>query len=226
MLAPTLAGHAGGPPLRGRAGAAALLDAVEQAMDDAGFRTAHLAGNSLGGYLALRLAERGRARSVVALAPAGGRAAGGDSPRRLLLEQAALQEELRRAAPHVDALVATAAGRRRATALLGERHEHIPAGLVAHQLAAAAASPSAGALMEHALESSWPLAAERVDCPMRIVWGDADRVLPWPAAAARYRERLPHADWVVLAGVGHCPQLDVPLETAELIAGFAGGSSG
>ena len=30
----------------------------------------------------------------------------------------------------------------------------------------------------------------------------------------------PHADWVELDGVGHCPQLDVPLETAELILGF------
>ncbi len=28
------------------------------------------------------------------------------------------------------------------------------------------------------------------------------------------------ADWVVLDGVGHCPQLDVPLDTAELILGF------
>jgi hypothetical protein len=38
------------------------------------------------------------------------------------------------------------------------------------------------------------------------------------AAAARYRrDWLPHADWVELEGVGHCPQLDVPLETAELI---------
>ena len=31
---------------------------------------------------------------------------------------------------------------------------------------------------------------------------------------------LPHADWVVLDGVGHCPQLDVPLEAAQLILGF------
>jgi pimeloyl-ACP methyl ester carboxylesterase len=30
----------------------------------------------------------------------------------------------------------------------------------------------------------------------------------------------PHADWVVLDGVGHCPQLDVPLETVQLILGF------
>ena len=48
-------------------------------MDEAGFETAHVAGNSLGGYVALKLAERGRARIVVALAPAGGWAAGDDS---------------------------------------------------------------------------------------------------------------------------------------------------
>ncbi|MEA2449546.1 MAG: hypothetical protein QOG63_1478, partial [Thermoleophilaceae bacterium] len=52
-------------------------------------------------------------------------------------------------------------------------------------------------------------------------WGTADRILEWPRAALRYRDDwLPQADWVELDGVGHCPQLDVPLETAELIAGF------
>ncbi len=54
------------------------------------------------------------------------------------------------------------------------------------------------------------------------MWGTADALLPWPSAAARYRRDLPHADWVELDGVGHCPQLDVPLETAQLILGFTG----
>ena len=53
-------------------------------MDDAGFATAHLVGNSLGGYVALQLAARGRARSVVALAPAGGWAPGDESFRDAL----------------------------------------------------------------------------------------------------------------------------------------------
>src|SRR3954462_2053846 len=82
VLAVTLAGHAGGPPLAGDAGDAgdaALADAVERAMDDAGFETAHLVVNSLGGWIALQLAVRERARSVVALAPAGGWAPGDDS---------------------------------------------------------------------------------------------------------------------------------------------------
>ena len=40
-------------------------------MDAAGIARAHLVGNSLGGWIAAELAPRGRARSVVAISPAG-----------------------------------------------------------------------------------------------------------------------------------------------------------
>src|SRR5680860_518316 len=49
----------------------ALADAVERAMIGAGFDSAHLAGNSLGGWIAFELARRGRARTVTAISPAG-----------------------------------------------------------------------------------------------------------------------------------------------------------
>jgi hypothetical protein len=56
---------------------------------------------------------------------------------------------------------------------------------------------------------------------VRIAWGTDDRLLPWPSAATRFRnDWLPHADWVELDGIGHCPQLDIPVETAQLILGF------
>src|SRR5947207_12622830 len=58
VLAPTLPGHAGGPSFDG----ADPVDAVERAMDEAGFELAHLVGNSLGGWIALQLPARGRAR--------------------------------------------------------------------------------------------------------------------------------------------------------------------
>jgi pimeloyl-ACP methyl ester carboxylesterase len=61
VLAPTLPGHAGGPPLDGEVTDALIPDAIERAMDEAGFETAHIVGNSLGGYVALQLAARGRA---------------------------------------------------------------------------------------------------------------------------------------------------------------------
>jgi pimeloyl-ACP methyl ester carboxylesterase len=220
VLAPTLAGHAGGPPLAGQSGTAAVADAVERGMDEAGFETAHLIGNSLGGHVALRLAARGRARTVVALAPAGGWS--DDSSRDLLRFQATLVEQTKAAAPYADALVATPEGRRRATRYVTTNFEHIPAELLAHQLrAVAASSESALAMIHVALREGWSLDAEHITCPVRIVWGTEDRLLPWPAAAARFRTQwLPHADWVELDGVGHAPQLDVPLETAQLILGF------
>ena len=220
VLAVTLAGHAGGPPLDGDP-AAAVIDGVERAMDEAGFETAHLVGNSLGGYVALQLAARGRARTVVALAAAGGWASGDDSYRELLGFQAALLEQAKAAAPHAEAILASPEGRRRATALLTERFEHIPVDLLAHQLRAVAATEGAPALIENALREGWRVDAARITCPVRIVWGTEDRLLPWPAAAARYgTDWLPHADWVELEGVGHALQLDVPLETAQLILGF------
>jgi pimeloyl-ACP methyl ester carboxylesterase len=82
-----------------------MSDAVANAMDEAGFETAHLVGISLGGFVALQLAARGRADSVVALAPAGGRARGSASPERLLGFQAAMQEQARAAAGYADVLL-------------------------------------------------------------------------------------------------------------------------
>jgi pimeloyl-ACP methyl ester carboxylesterase len=221
VLAMTLAGHAGGPPLEEEVTDTVLADAVERAMDEAGLGTAHLVGNSLGGFVALQLATRGRARSIVAFAPAGGWREGDESYTELLDLQATLLDMVKAAAPHAEAILSTPEGRRRATQLTTVNFEHIPAELLAHQTRGAAACAAALRLIEHARRVGWSLDAERIACPVRIVWGTEDRMLPWPSAAARFRDDwLPHAEWVVLDGVGHCPQLDVPLETSQLILGF------
>lgn len=180
-------------------------------MDDAGFATAHVVGNSLSGFVGLELAARGRAASVVAFAPAGG------TPPRTFAKQAEVLEALAAIAPHVDELVATDDGRRQATRLVSERYRHIPRELVAHLVVAAASSRGAERLLAAAPFEAWTLETERIDCPVRIVWGTEDRLLPWPEAAERFRRELPLATWEVLDGVGHCPQLDVPEVTAELI---------
>ena len=73
VFAPTMAGHNGGPS----AGtwflsSSVLADHVERQMDELGWDTAHIVGNSLGGWVAFELERRGRARSVTGIAPAGG----------------------------------------------------------------------------------------------------------------------------------------------------------
>jgi pimeloyl-ACP methyl ester carboxylesterase len=135
-----------------------------------------------------------------------------------------MREALVRLAPYADAVARTPDGRRRATQLIAERHEHIPPELIAHLICGVAACTSVGRFVEHARSGAWDLDADWIDCPVRIVWGTDDRLLPWPSAAARFRQGgLAWADWVVLDGVGHCPQLDVPLEAAELILGVSAG---
>ncbi len=223
VLAPTLAGHAGGPPFHPAAGQAGVIDAIERAMDDAGFETAHIVGNSLGGYAALHLAARGRARTVVALAPAGGWAPGEDFYAAIARRQAETHRGLQGAALEADALVSTVAGRRSATQVNTVAFEHIPAELLAHQIRGVAAC-AVPAMIDCALREGYDIDAERVTCPVRIVWGMRDALLPLPLSAVRYRrDWLPTADWVELDDVGHAPQLDVPIETAALILDFTSG---
>jgi pimeloyl-ACP methyl ester carboxylesterase len=157
----------------------------------------------------------------VAIAPAGGWSRDDHSYREVLGLQRRLQEQARAAAPHADSILATRDGRRRATQLLTRNFEHIPVALLAHQLLGVAACQAADAMIEYGLRADWTLDADAIACPVRVIWGSADALLPWPRAAARYRDEwLLHADWVVLDGIGHYPQLDVPLEAAELITGF------
>lgn len=220
VLALTLPGHAGGPSIDETVRTVAFVDAVERLMDAAGLELAHLVGNSLGGYVAFQLAARGRAASVVAFAPAGGWTPGDVSYRDLLRAQRELQIQVKAMAPRAEALVATPQGRRRATELITTNFEHIPPDLLAHQMLGIASCKAASPLIVNAVSEGWTLDAERITCPVRIVWGTADKLLAWPQAAARYRKELPQADWELLDGIGHCPQLDIPVEAAQLILGF------
>ena len=91
VIAPTLPGHHGGPsyPADQPITFERSTDAVEGLLDELGVGTAHFVGNSMGGGIALELAKRGRARSVVALAPAGGWSrSDGEGRRRESLRQA------------------------------------------------------------------------------------------------------------------------------------------
>ena len=186
VLAPALPGHLGGPPLPSDLDLAGYVEGV---LDEAGVERAHLVGNSLGGYVALLLAARGRAQTVVALAPAGG-------------------------AEHVETLDRQEQGIRLSDFTTRELPED-----VLFYLGAAVRACDKAPLIANARAHGWPLDAAKVRCPVRILWGLEDKLLPWPEAAAGYRRSL-DAEWIELDGVGHAPQLDIPLETAQLILGF------
>ena len=85
VIAPTLVGHDGADPYPSEKPVTMedSADSLEVHLDSIGVDSAHIVGNSMGGALALELAKRGRARSVVALAPAGGWTPGDGEARRL-----------------------------------------------------------------------------------------------------------------------------------------------
>jgi len=162
----------------------------------------------------------------VALAPAGGWVVGDPALPQTLALFTEWQATFRTLAPHADAIARTTEGRRRVLSAMTSRLEHIPPELVVEVLNSTAYCPGTQPLIEAALREGYSVDVERITCPVRVVWGTEDTILPWPSTAARYlHEWLPHADWVELDGVGHCPQLDVPLETAQLILGFAGATA-
>jgi pimeloyl-ACP methyl ester carboxylesterase len=222
VLAPTLAGHAGGAPLPpGVDPDVAIVDAVEAAMDAVGWETATIVGNSLGGYVAFQLAARGRAQAVIALAPAGGWAV--DDPAIAAVHGyfRRLAKLVEQAAPHAEQIASTPEGRAQATAAIATTAEHLSPALVTTLIRGAAAC-DVEPLIAYAERAGWEIDAAAVTCPVRIVWGTEDQVLALPGAAARFREEwFPAAEWIEIEGAGHCPQLDHPLETAELIAGFS-----
>jgi pimeloyl-ACP methyl ester carboxylesterase len=86
VLAVNLIGHWGGPspPAGVEASIDLFVDGVERDMDAAGWSTAHVAGTSLGGLVALALAKRGRVRTCTAMATVGGWEKGGDLGLRLV----------------------------------------------------------------------------------------------------------------------------------------------
>jgi pimeloyl-ACP methyl ester carboxylesterase len=72
VYAPTAMGHRGGPPVQRRpATIRDVVDWTERYLDEQDLQRPHLVGHSMGGFVAIELARRGRAASVCAFAPGG-----------------------------------------------------------------------------------------------------------------------------------------------------------
>ena len=206
LFVPTLPMHAGGPSLDVEPSLESLLDATETLMDEAGIGTAHIVGNSLGGFATLALAARGRAKTATALAPAGGWATDDPALGTTMDFFQQMHGMITLAAPHVDSLVETPEARAQAMQFLTEHPEVMSKELVARTVLGAAACTEAVALAEMGRNEDWTLDFEAIDCPVRIIWGTEDRILAWPSAAVRYRESLPNADWIELEGWATVPR--------------------
>jgi pimeloyl-ACP methyl ester carboxylesterase len=218
VIVPTLAGHGGGPPLDAEVAPSlqALTDVIEDELDRLGLPKVHIAGNSLGGWIGIELARRGRAQSLVLFSPAGA----WRSQRSIELRAAGIRlsfDALSRYASRADAMVANPVLRRFLLAGQVAHPDRVPPEELAAVIRASSLAPVVAPLLrELPLRQVQPLPADR-DYPVRLVWGDRDLVMPFHGFGAAMLERLPGAELIRLHGVGHVPMTDDPVAVAKLI---------
>ncbi|MFK3984633.1 alpha/beta fold hydrolase [Micromonospora sp. NPDC050397] len=207
------AGIGPGPGDGSAAGIGPLAGAVERFLDQLGLPTAHLAGNSMGGWLALELARRGRARTVTVLSPAGFY----DNPEAAFL-RASLRltaRVSRKLAPDADRVMASRLRRTLLCAQFFGRSWLLTAPEAAHMLRAFASSPGLDADLAAIAEARFAGHLD-LDVPVTIGWGRRDRLL-LPRQARRARRAIPGSRLVRLPGVGHIPTFDDPELVADLL---------
>jgi pimeloyl-ACP methyl ester carboxylesterase len=218
VIALTLPGHCDGPDCvaNGDATVGGLADQLIEMMRARGITSAHIAGNSLGGWLSLELARRGFARSVTALSPAGGWfdvAHFHQIARRFRIFYALMPLILFLASPFLGF-----AGFRR---VLGretmEHADRMTAGEFRDSLRAMVKNRIFLALLR-TMGRDGPLRAlDAGHVPVRIAWGERDRVIPFEKYGRPIVAALPAAETTVIAGVGHVPMYDDPQAVAAQI---------
>ncbi len=212
LLAVDLPGFGASPPLELKHTPKALADAVAGLLRSLGIERPHVAGNSLGGWIALDLGLSGAASSVTAIAPAG------LWSRPLMPKQASAHRLAARVLPVVGPLASTPVGRR---LLLGSAVRHpsrVPAADAAHLVRSYAQSPGFVAVNE-AMRAGTFGGLERIHVPLTLVWPEYDRLInrpPW----------LPdNVHSVELPDAGHIPMWDTPDRLAEILLAATGGDA-
>ena len=182
-----------------------LAASVASLLDDLGVGRAHVAGNSLGGWVALELAKAGRALSVAGLCTAGlwSRPLGPRPGRDV-------RRTGRRLLPVLPALLRSARGRRLVLGGSVAHPERVPpeaATRLVRSYLTSAGYESANLAMRGAVFSGF----DDIRVPVTLAWGDLDRIVRKP------RQKLPEWRTIMLHGCGHIPTWDDPGQVARAL---------
>lgn len=214
VIVPTSTGHRGGPDKRAKVTIAALVDEAEATLDRLGLSAVHLAGNSMGGWIAIELARRGRALSVCALSPAGCWTPGAHDETQATARIRRARRLARISAPLAPLALRSRYLRRhslRVAALHGDRITARQAVEIARDLVECTAAPDILGTRE-SLSGLDPL-----PCTVALAWAAEDRIFPPVVNGKRAQELLPGASYLELEDVGHVPMIDNPALCAEII---------
>jgi pimeloyl-ACP methyl ester carboxylesterase len=203
-----LPGFGGAPGLPGgtEPTAANLAAAIRRRCLELGIERPHVAGNSLGGWVALEMGRAGWAASVTALSPAG------LWPRPLGPARVESRRWGRRLRPFVLLALRTRRARERMLATFAAHPERISAeegrDLVLGWIDAAGYDGANRAMRTHVFDpTGYP------EIPVTLAWGELDRLIAPPQP----QRRPAGARHLVIPGVGHTPTWDDPELIAEVL---------
>ena len=185
---------------------AALCEALE-------IERPHVAGNSLGGLLALDMARARLVRSVTALSPAG---FWNEVERRYAFTVLMTMRQIaqRMPLPVVERLARPAIGRTLLTSTIYARPgRRSPEAVIAETLALARAQGFSETLRSG---RSVQFTDDIVGTPVTVAWGNRDRLLI-PRQGVRAKSVIPRARLVRLPGCGHVPMNDDPALVARVV---------
>jgi pimeloyl-ACP methyl ester carboxylesterase len=179
-------------------------------------------GNSLGGCVALRLAERqgDRITGVIGVAPAGL-----EMSRLLYLVQRdpVLRSILALPAPVPSSVIRSAVARLyRQLAFASPRavESAVINAFTWHHRDRATVAAYIDTAQRLIPELREPFELERIASPVLIVWGDRDRLV-FHRGAQRILNAVPGARLELLPGIGHCPQIEASERFAEIVLEFS-----
>src|SRR3954452_2454880 len=191
----------------------AITDAVERTLDAEGVGRAHVLGNSLGARVALELARRGRARSVVSIAPPGLNI----WPERIFQGSGMAMARLvsRTAAPLIAPLSRSPLGRTALLLPLKTRPWSTSPEEAIGVREGFADSRDYWRTLLWGLLLDVPPGMDRIDCPVLLVQGTAD----WIAMGqtVRYLPLVPRSRFRPLLAAGHAPLSDRPQGIVRLV---------
>lgn len=221
VFAPTMPGHNGGVRAHWYLDTKELADDVERRMDELGWQTAHVVGNSLGGWVAFELERRGRARTLTGIAPAGGW-------RRWSPVKFEIIAKFMAGFPVW--LIAKALGRRAATLPYSRWFASVPISATPERLSPADMPgiiddvTHCAAYYQLLIKALMLPGLEQLGegtTPTHLVVCEKDRVLPHPRFTRHLRAHLGDATVITeLDGVGHIPMFEDPGRIATLITAF------
>jgi pimeloyl-ACP methyl ester carboxylesterase len=214
VVAVDLPGHGESPPLQAtRPVLEEMLGEVFALLDGLGLERPHMAGNSLGGRLALHAAMTGRAASVTALSPAGFWRDEREAryPKAMFRVMRVAASRLQRAAP---AMSRTTMGRAVSHGAVVSKPSRLPAEQALGDMAAFLAADDA---LTAVLAQLTPFTGKLLESvPVTIAWGTRDRLLR-PRQILMAKAWLPQARLLPLPGCGHVPMTDDPVLVASVL---------